>query len=146
MKPNLITHSVGSLLILRQSKDDPTDGEWAECINRLNGMLHAPRDSTGRGPRVLVCTDGGAPNEQQRALLQKALKNTPIPVAVVSDDLKARITSASVALANRHHRSFSVADWDRACEHLSLSLAEKQIAEAELLTMNAGFIDRLPGS
>ncbi len=132
MKPNLVTRNVGSVLLLRQSKLDPSDAEWAETIIHLNAMLRA--DSLA--VKALVYTDGGAPTVAQRMILQKALQKTQIRAAVVSDDLKARVTSSTVALGNRNHRSFSTAEWDAAYAHLGLTPEERRAAEAALRTMS----------
>jgi hypothetical protein len=131
MKRNLVTRTVGSLLILRQSEEAPSDPEWNETIKQLNLLLR----EHGGAVRVLVYTDGGAPTPPQRTLLQKALEKTPIPVAVVSDNVKARMTSSTVALANRKHRSFAVAEVPKGFLHLGLSLEETRTVEDALKHM-----------
>jgi hypothetical protein len=133
MKRNLVTRTVGSLLILRQSGEPPSDPEWDETIKHLNALLR----EHGGAVRVLVYTDGGAPTPPQRAMLQKALEKTPIPVAVVSDNIKARMTSSTVALANRKHRSFAVAEVSKGFLHLGLSLEETRTIEEALRLMAA---------
>jgi hypothetical protein len=134
MKRNLVTQSVGSLLILRQNENDPTDAEWTACIAHLATLMEAMK-AEGQSAKVLVYTDGGAPNVKHRGMLQKALEKSPIHVAVVSDNLKARITSSTVALANRYHRSFSGLEWDQAYAHLGLSARERRAAEAAIKAM-----------
>jgi hypothetical protein len=138
MKRNMVTRSIGAMLILRQGKEDPSDAEWDECMRQLTTLL-ALR-SHGRDVKVLVITDGGAPNVSQRERLQKALEKSPIPVAVVSDNVKARITSSAVALLNRHHRSFANADLDQAYAHLGASPEERRKSLDAIKAMD-GLID-----
>jgi hypothetical protein len=135
MKRNLVTRSLGSLLMLWQTKNEPTDAEWSECILKLDALLQAMKPGA-RDVKVLVHTDGGAPNEKQRGVLQKSLAKTPIRVAVVTDDMKARITSSTVALANRNQRSFATADLAQAYTYLGLSPDECRAAEAALKAMS----------
>jgi hypothetical protein len=134
MKRSLVTRTVGPLLLLRQSQDDPSESEWMDCITQLDALLEAM--GTGAPTvKVLVYTDGGAPTERQRGMLQRSLAKNPVRVAVITDNLKARITSATVALGNRNQRSFSTAEWSRAYAYLGLSPEEKRSAEAVLKTM-----------
>src|SRR5258708_1478611 len=133
MKRNLITSSVGSLLILRQSEDDPTDAEWDESLRQLNVLLR----THGSKVAALVYTDGGTPSIVQRKRLQEALEKTPIRAAVVSDNVKARFTSSTVALANRNHRSFSIAELETAFIHLGLTPQQRRAAEVALATMSS---------
>jgi hypothetical protein len=134
MKRSLVTRSVGQLLVLRQNQNDPTEAEWMDCMTQLDALLEAMNTGAPTA-KVLVYTEGGAPTEKQRGLLQRALAKNPIRVAVVTDNLKARITSASVALGNRNQRSFSTAEWSRAYAYLGLSPDEKRAAEATIKAM-----------
>lgn len=134
MKRSLITRSVGQLLLLRESADDPTEAEWMDCITQLEALM-AAMAAGAPNVKVLVYTDGGAPTERQRNLLGRTLAKNPVRVAVITDNLKARITSATVALGNRNQRSFSTAEWSRAYAYLGLSPEEKRAAEATLKTM-----------
>jgi hypothetical protein len=134
MKRSLITRSVGQLLLLRESADDPTEAEWMDCITQLEALI-AAMGAGAPNVKVLVCTDGGAPTERQRGLLGRTLAKNPVRVAVITDNLKARITSATVALGNRNQRSFSTAEWSRAYAYLGLSPEEKRAAEVTLKAM-----------
>jgi ribosomal protein L13E len=133
MKRNLVTRTVGSILILRQSADPPSEPEWEESLRTLNALFR----EHGPNVRALVYTDGGAPSPVQRASLQKALEKTPIPAAVVSDNVKARMTSSTVALANRKHRSFAVEELSKAYLHLGLTADETRAVEDALKGMAA---------
>jgi hypothetical protein len=133
MKRNLTTRSIGSVLVLCQNKDPPSDAEWAESIRQLRLLLRAH----GGEVKAFVSTNGGAPNPEQRGLLQKELAKTPIRTAVLSDSLSARMTSSTVALANRYHRSFGVADVAEAYAYLGLAPDEIRGIEAALKTMSA---------
>ena len=127
MRPNLLTSSIGSMLVLVQNKNDPADEDWGECLRQLNLLLSSRL--YGQSVKVLVITEGGAPNVAQRERLQRALEKKPIPVAVVTDNVKARFTSSTVALLNRHQRSFANAELDQAFAYLGASDEEKRKAE-----------------
>lgn len=131
MKRNLITRTVGSVLVLRQTNEDPSDVEWSESLRHLGALLR----THGSNVKALVYTEGGAPTIPQRKLLAQALSTTPIRAAVVSDDVKARFTSSTVALGNRNHRSFSVAELPKALIHLGLTPDEAKGVEDVLAVM-----------
>jgi hypothetical protein len=120
MKRNLVTRSVGSVLVLLQNREPPSDAEWAECIKQLRVLLRMH----GANVRVYVSTHGGAPTPDHRAILQKEVAKVPVRTSVVSDSLSARMTSSTVALSNRNHRSFGVAEIAEARQHLGLTPAE----------------------
>jgi hypothetical protein len=127
MKRNLVTRSVGSVLVLCQNREPPSDVEWDEAIKQLRVLLRVH----GAGVRAYVWTAGGAPNVDQRGILGKELAKIQFRTAVISDSLSARMTSSTVALANRFHRSFGVAELDQAHDYLGLSPAEvRQIGES----------------
>ena len=134
MKRSLITRSAGQLLLLRESADDPSEAEWMDCITQLKALI-AAMGAGAANVKVLAHTDGGAPTERQRGLLGRTLAKNPVRVAVITDNLKARITSATVALGNRNQRSFSTAELSRAYAYLGLSSEEKRAAEVTLKGM-----------
>jgi late competence protein required for DNA uptake (superfamily II DNA/RNA helicase) len=104
-------------------------------VGRDDALLGTLLTAGPRNVKTLVQTDGGAVTLAQRGILQKALEHAQIRVAVISDDPTARMTSSAVALANRNHRSFSTAEWDRAFLHLGLTPDEGRAAQAALKTM-----------
>ncbi len=127
---NLVTQMVGPVLILYQSESDPSDKEWDECMKLLTAALNK-----GLAIKVLVRTHGGAPTAIQRRRLKDTLADRPIPVAVISDNVKARFTSVAVALLNRGHRSFAESELEQAYAHLRLTSEEKNRAGEALKAM-----------
>jgi hypothetical protein len=131
MKPNLVTRKLRSVLVVRQNRQAPTDAEWADAVQLLRELVRLH----GREARAFVYTEGGAPNAEQRGLLQEELASAAVRTAVVSDSVGARVTSSAVALGNRNHRSFGVGEVTDAYAHLSLSPAEVRSLEDALMAM-----------
>jgi hypothetical protein len=123
MARTMYTREVGNLVISRQTRDTPTDWEWREFLDVVT-KNRAKATKT----RILVVTDGGGPNPEQRKQLQKALSGHTFRVAVVTDSIKVRFIVSSVALLNSEIQTFSIADMGRACEYLGLSKQEIEVA------------------
>lgn len=120
------------MLVLFQGHESPSEAEWADCLKLLAEIL---ADSSRAKPKVLVITDGGGPTPEQRKLLGKMLEGKPIPVAVVSESMKARFVSAAIALINRNNRSFSGSELPEAYAYLGLTASEKRAAEMAVAEM-----------
>ena len=129
-KRNAVTRRVGSLVILLEGKDTPTDAEWRECIQLVSaGDLNSTR--------VLVITEGGGPSVSQRQMLENVLSGTKVCSAVVSDSVLVRFIVATVALFSNSISSFSLREIRKAYDYLGLSheqiaLAEKNLKEMRL--------------
>jgi hypothetical protein len=128
----MVTRKIGSLLILRQNKNTPTDEEWDQCLSLLTD------DKTSiASVRVLVVTDGGGPTPEQRRRLQTALGGIPVRVAVVSESIKVRFIVSSVALVTSKIKSFDLREFNDALSHLHLGLDEARMAQVNLREMSA---------
>ena len=84
----------------------------------------------------MVRTDGGGPTPQQRKSLEQALAGTPARVAVVSDHLKVRFVTSTIALFSKDLRSFLVREMPEAYEHLAMTNEERRLCEKELNGMD----------
>jgi hypothetical protein len=134
MKRGMVSSIVGSVLLLCEDKDSPTDWEWDECLGLLKELM-AKNDAAGEQVKVLVSTLGGGPNAGQRKRLEGVLAGRACPTAVISDSLKLRFISAAVALFNPDHRGFSTAERLDAYKFLRLSAPQTRQLEATIAQM-----------
>ncbi len=127
MKRNQLVRKIGSLVLLVENRETPSDAEW-------NEFLDVFRNHPGELPnlKVLVMTPGGSPNKTQRKQLEVALQGVRFRVAVVSDSITVRFVASSIALFHRDHRSFSVAEIDQAYDHLQLTAPERALAQTTI--------------
>ena len=131
MKPRQVTRKVESLVILRESKHDPSDAEWDETLRVLAENL-PDIDQI----KVLVVSDGGGPTQSQRKRLEATLNGKPIRVAVVSDSMKVRFICSSVALFTSNLSSFKISEIRDAYSWLKLSEREKKLADQNVAMMH----------
>lgn len=130
MKQSLAVRSVGSMLVLRENKDTPSDMEWDAFLD------HLVKNRTNLDAlKILVLTDGGGPNAAQRKRLEAALDGRSVRVAVVTDSPKARFIASAITFLNKLHRGFSTKEISLAYEHLGMTLAEQKLAEVALREM-----------
>lgn len=129
MSRNLVTRRLGSLLILRQNTQSPSEEEWDECLNLLSTDVEEVQ--------VLVITDGGGPSPEQRRRLDQALKGSPVRVAVVSESVRIRFIVSSVAFLTRRIKSFSETEYTEALAHLELDLDQRRLAQRHVREMTA---------
>ena len=130
-KRSLVVRAVESLIVLRENNVTPTDRDWDEFMQILT--LNRPDF-----PRIkiLVKTDGGGPNAEQRKRLSVALGGVPVRVAVVTDSIKVRFIVSSIALLNSEIATFSNKEIAEAYQHLSLTLREQRLVELAITEMS----------
>ena len=116
--PNLVTERAGDVLILCQNTETPTLGEWETCLEVLR---------KGAVPRTkaLVKTSGGGPDAGQRQRLSEALGGAVVPIAIVSNSVRVRFITASVALFSHRIASFSEEQILDALNFLKIPFAER---------------------
>lgn len=115
-----------------QGLDEPSESEWDECVRHFRALRLGPT-----GVKVLVLTEGGGPNSDQRRRLAQLMQGSPVPFAIVSDSLKTRFVAAALALVNRQYRSFSCGEIEQAYEFLGLTSLEKRLAESAVRELKA---------
>jgi hypothetical protein len=121
--PSMLTRRVGSVLLLVQGAESPTEAEWSECLDVLRPFVDSAR--------VLVVTDGGGPNPSQRRRLSELIDGNPMRAAIVTDSIKVRFIVSSVALFIQRIRSFAMNEMAAAFRHLDLNSVEiEQITQA----------------
>jgi hypothetical protein len=135
MLKSLAVETVGSMILLRENRHTPTNSDWDDFMR----LLVENRENFPR-LKILVVTDGGGPNADQRKRLEKALAGRPVRVAVVTDSTKVRFIVSSIALLNREIKTFSMNEMKDAHAHLSLTTAE-QIQAAQVLQRLESSID-----
>jgi hypothetical protein len=131
MKHRQVTRRVESLVILRESKLDPSDEEWDETLR----IVVEQWQELGQ-LKVLVVSDGGGPTQAQRKRLERTLEGKPIRVAVVSDSMKVRFICSSVALFTSNLSSFKVSEMRAAYLWLNLSEHERKLANEQVAQMS----------
>ena len=131
MKRKHITVAVGPVLVVRQSKDRPTDAEWTDSMKQFRTLLNVH----GMNTRVLIHTDGGGLNAGQRDDLKQHIEKMPIRCAVLSDSVFARVLASTFALFNRNLRSFAASGLADALAFLEVSGNEKTWVQEALERM-----------
>jgi hypothetical protein len=127
MKRNQVTRKVGSMVILRETAENPSDEEWDETL----AILDAHKDELEQ-IKVLVRTDGGGPSPTQRKKLQQVLRGKVIRVAVVSESVRVRFIVSSVALVTSKISSFRIHETPQAYDYLGLTSRERILVDETL--------------
>jgi hypothetical protein len=131
MLPNQVTRRIGNLLIIRQNQDTPSNQDWDETL-RLMTMNPA---EMGR-LKTLVVTDGGGPNPDQRKRLERAMGGVAVRTAVVSESVKVRFITSSVALLTAKIQSFRKSEMTKAFDFLDLDPRERRLALENVAEMD----------
>ena len=111
---------VGGYFVCVHSNLAPSVPEWTE-------VLRALREHRDLGSlRILVYTEGGAPNAAQRADLSALLASRNVPIAVITTSVIARAAGTALTWLNPGFRVFPPTDFDKALEHLGASGTDKR--------------------
>jgi hypothetical protein len=124
MAVNFLVRRIGDLILIVQNTETPSRQEW-EGFLRLLSEMKAQLSKC----KILIMTEGGGPDADQRKRLQMTLERTPVRVAVVSDNLKVRFVASTIALFHRQHRAFGKLELPQAYEHLGMTLEDRRIAQ-----------------
>jgi hypothetical protein len=127
MKRNMVMRQVGTLMVLRENKNDPLETEWDEFLSFLNKNL-----ADLHKIRMLVRTDGGVANAGQRKRLAATLGAVSPKVAVVSDAMKVRFAGSTIALFQKNYRQYTTREMSEAYAHLGLNTSEQKVVETTL--------------
>lgn len=128
---NLAWTLVGDYLVFVHTAVAPTDDEWKELLTKLR----VARDK--RRVRVLVYTQGGAPNARQRALLNQAVEHVQPPIAVVTHSNTARAAGTAIGWFNPRIKVFDPSEQERAFDHLDANSAERKLLSLALRELRA---------
>jgi hypothetical protein len=135
MASNLEVGRVGAMLLVLQNEQPPTNPEWGKFLSALSESRPEFEHL-----KVLIVTDGGGPNAEQRKHLAETLGGRSVRVAVVSDSIKVRFVASMIALFHKEHRSFLKSEFRRACNHLGMTPREIEMAQDALEEMTATMV------
>lgn len=111
---------VGSVFVLRERAEAPSMQEWRSFLAAFSQYR-----AKSTLLKILIATDGGGPDAEQRTYIKGAIAGRPFLSAVVSDSIKIRFIASAIMLINKNHRSFTTLQVARACDHLSLTPEER---------------------
>lgn len=120
----------GSCLVFVHGTVPPTDAEWDRAMELYR------RVGIARG-RMLVWTEGAAPNAAQRAKLGKVAGEAKPPIAVLTDSALARAAGTAISWFNPQLRAFPRTSIEPALDHLGLSGKERDDARTALAELRA---------
>jgi hypothetical protein len=86
--------------------------------------------------KTLVVTDGGGPSPDQRKRLERAMGGIAVRTAVVSESVKVRFITSSVALLTAKIQSFRKSEMSKAFDFLSLDPQERRLALENVAEMD----------
>jgi hypothetical protein len=110
---NVVTASRGRVLMVAHNAEPPTDEEWKDFLRAL--------DRHGiEGARLLVWTDGAAPNSAQRQALNDQLGGRTIPIAVLSTSTFVRGVATAISWFNPGVKVFPPDKVNDAIRHLGI--------------------------
>jgi hypothetical protein len=132
MNRNMITRRVGSMLAIRQNKNEATAKDWSE----LQAELRAHQEELNH-TKILVYTDGGTLTTAQRKELMAVLGDSHALVATVSDSIKVRFAGSTISLFQKNYKQFTTSELRLAYAHLGLSTPEQRKVEAVLKDLEA---------
>lgn len=111
--------AVGNFVVFVHTKSSPTDAEWDQILGLFRNLPEI------RKVRVLVYTQGGAPDPKQRAKLSQLLSMIKPPVAVLTPSPLARAAGVAISWFLPSLRVFDADGLDAALDHLDAPEAER---------------------
>lgn len=139
MTKNMTFAVEGEIMVVLHTTSPPSESEWTKWMEALRRIpVHRLK--------MLVFSDGGAPDTLQRGVFIDHLGSAQPPIAVVSNALAIRGVVTAISWFNRQVKLFSPAQLPAAFAHLGVSpdqgrglLSVAQRATAELGTILAAF-------
>jgi hypothetical protein len=110
---------LGRLVVTVHSELAPTEDEWSRYMGQAD--VYQPLEDQ----RILVVSEGGAPNGTQRQQLIELLHGARVPTAILSSSWLMRGSGAAVSWFNRSLRVFGPSALPQALEHLQLTQWER---------------------
>jgi hypothetical protein len=114
---SLVWRQLGRFSVAAHSDAPPTDDDW-------NTVLEEYRSTPG-ALRVLVYTEGGAPNPMQRVRLTTVLKGRDVAVAVLTHSVLVRAAGMALRWFRPELRLFAPSELDAALDYLGASGVER---------------------
>jgi hypothetical protein len=110
---------VGRYAVVVHGADPPSEEEWAQLVDI---QTSAPNEGA---VRVLVWTDGGAPNAAQRSVLTARASGTRMISAILTPSVLARAAAIAIRLLQPDMRILAPHDVERALDHLEVPERER---------------------
>jgi hypothetical protein len=122
---------IDRLFVVVYGTANPTDAEWTEYLQLVD------RHGVDRTMQ-LIFTDGGQPSVEQRLALRELLRGRTVPVAVVSDSLRARGTATALSWFNIKIRAFSPSALPDALAYLEIPASRLVLIEGIVAELRTG--------
>jgi hypothetical protein len=116
--PNMVSRARGNLIVCAHNTETPTNAEWEEFLE----LLRHGRDIAEL--RVLVFTDGAAPDTMQRAAFTKLCDKKQPRIAVLSGSRMVRGVATAISWFNPNIDVFPPDNVNAALEHLRIAASE----------------------
>lgn len=113
---------LGRFVVTVHSDRPPTEEEWSRYMGQAD--TYQPLEDQ----RILVVSEGGAPNATQRQQLIDLLHDVRVPTAILTTSWIMRGSGAAVSWFNRSLRVFGPNAIEQALEHLQLTQWERREA------------------
>jgi len=112
-----------AVIVYVHTAEAPSDVEWDLAMRFFEA-------ADLKYLRVLVYTDGAAPNASQRARLNGLLGSNKLPMAVLTPSVLARAAGTAISWFNPNLRIFGPDDYEAAFKHLGASADERSALRA----------------
>lgn len=112
---------LGRFVVFVHGRENPSESEWNAAIGQYRSIRELER------MRIIVFTDGGAPNSAQRALLNQVTADREVPMAVITPSPAARAVGTAIRWFNPRFRMFHPHEVDAAFSHIDADAAERQL-------------------
>lgn len=106
---------LGRFVVTVHTGDEPTDEEWAKYVGGADA--YRPLEDQ----RILVVSDGGAPNGTQRNQLVGLLNNAKVPTAILTKSWIMRASGTAVSWFNPSLKIFGPSAIRPAIDYLGLT-------------------------
>lgn len=117
MNKTVAMRAIGDLLVLAHTDKNPSNDEWQAFLSEI-------RRITPQRVRVLVRTEGAAPDSLQRQQFNDLLAGTPVPLAVLSDSRIVQGVGTALRWFNPMMRVLPSRDLAGALAHVKVSSSE----------------------
>lgn len=115
----ILVRVVQNCVVCIHSAEAPSKEEW-------DGVMQVVADELALGRlRILVSTEGGAPNATQRAKLRDVLGHSKPPIAVMSSSSLVRAVCTAISWFNPQMRQFPPESLPAALDHLGIPLPDR---------------------
>jgi hypothetical protein len=116
---NIVVKSIKEIFVVAHADAPPTNEEWVATLDQYRKLADIAK------ARILVFTEGGAPNTLQRDQLNKLFQGRHPKTAVVTGSRMVRGVVTAVSWFNPQTRAFAPNDLEGALAHLNVEPSER---------------------